>query len=90
MLGHQGVDRRNARDVDDGDAGAGVDDPLEEILHDHLGAGAVERTDQRQGQDAVPQLHDRRGQLEHLLLLTVDELLAPFLIDLDSEQRETI
>ena len=58
---------------------AGLDDPLQQRLHDDLGPGAVERADHRQGQDAVPELHDRRGQLEHLLLLAADDLLAGLL-----------
>ena len=46
-----------------------LDDLLEQVLHDDLGARAVERADQRQGEDALPQPHDRRGELEQLLLL---------------------
>ena len=69
VLRGQRVDRRHARDVEDRDLRAGLDDALEQALHDHLGARAVERADHRQREDAVPQLHDRRGQLEHVLLL---------------------
>ena len=61
---------------------AGLDDLLQQRLHHDLGAGAVERADHRQGQDAVPELHDRRGQFEHLLLLAEDDLLARLLVDL--------
>ena len=50
-------------------ADAGLDDPLQQVLHHDLGAGAVERADQRQRQDAVPELDDRGGELEHFLLL---------------------
>ena len=42
---------------------------LQQVLHHDLRARAVERADQRQREDAVPELHDRRRQLEHLLLL---------------------
>ena len=52
----------------------GLDDALQQPLHDDLGALAVERTDQRQRQDALPQLHDRRGKLQQLLLLAGDHL----------------
>ena len=31
------------------------------VLHDHLGAGAVQGADQRQREDVVPQPDDRRG-----------------------------
>ena len=58
VLGDQRVDGGHAGDVDDRDRRAGLDDPLEEALHDHLGAGAVERADERQREDPVPQLHD--------------------------------
>ena len=59
-------------------------------LHHDLGARAVERADQRQRQDAVPQLHDRRRQLEHLLLLAADDLLAALLERLDGVQAELV
>ena len=49
---------------------------LQQRLHHDLRPGAVERADHRQRQDAVPQLDDRRGELEHLLLLARDHLLA--------------
>ena len=80
VLRGERVDRRHAGDVDDGDRRAGVDDPLQQALHHDLRAGAVQRADQRQGQDALPQLDHRRGQLEHLLLLPHDHLLAGPLI----------
>ena len=50
-------------------AGAGVDDLLQQALHHDLRARAVERADQREREDAVPQLDHRRRQLQHLLLL---------------------
>ena len=62
--------------------GAGLDDALQQALHHDLRARAVERADQRQREDAVPQLDDRRGQLEHLLLLAADDLFAALLVDL--------
>ena len=88
VLGHQRVHGRHAGDVEDGDVGARVDDPLQQALHDDLGAGAVQGADQRQGQDAVPQLDDRRGELQHLLLLALDDLLAGFLVDLGRVQPQ--
>ena len=59
MLRDQRVDGGHARDVENGDLRAGVDDSLEQVFHDHLRAGAVERADQRQRQDAFPQSDDR-------------------------------
>src|SRR6185312_338763 len=46
------------------------------VLHDDLGARAVERADQRHREDALPQLHDRRRQLEQLRLLTCNDSVA--------------
>src|SRR5690606_38278441 len=45
VLRGEGVDRGHAGDVDDGDVGVGLDDPLEQALHDGLGPGRVERAD---------------------------------------------
>ena len=59
---------------------AGLDDPLQQGLHHDLRARAVERADQRQREDAVPELDHRRRQLEHLLLLARDDLLAALLV----------
>ena len=56
--------------------GAGVDDLLQQVLHHDLRARAVERADQRQREDVVPELDDGRGQLEQLLLLARDHLFA--------------
>ena len=71
-------------------AGAGLDDPLQQALHHDLRALAVERADERQRQNALPQLHDRRGQLEHLLLLAHDDVFAALLIELRGEQAEPV
>ena len=68
----------------------GLDDPLEQGLHDDLRAGAVERADQRQREDAVPELHDRRRELEQLLLLARDDLLAALLKDLGRVEAELV
>ena len=76
VLGDLGVDRRHAGDVDDRVRGAGVDQGLQQLLHHDLGAGRVQGADQRHGDDAVPQLDHRRGQLEQLLGLVGDHLLA--------------
>ena len=71
-------------------AAPGLDDLLQQALHHHLRAGAVERADQRQREDVVPQLHHRRGQLEQLLLLAHDHLLAAVLVHLGGEQAELV
>src|SRR5262249_29205683 len=90
MLGHQGVDGRHAGDVDDRDARAGVDDLLEQGLHHDLRPCAVERADERQGEDTVPQLDHRCRQLEHLLLLARDDLLATLLVHLGGIEPELV
>ena len=59
---------------------AGLDDALQQALHHDLRAGAVERADQRQREDAVPQLDDRRRKLQQLLLLTINDALAGLLV----------
>ena len=70
--------------------GAGLDDPLQQALHHDLRARAVERADQRQREDAVPELHHRRRQLEHLLLLARDHLLAALLVHLGRVEAELV
>ena len=60
------------------------------ILHDDLRAGAVERADQRQGEDAVPEFDDRGGQFHHLVLLALDDLFASLLVDLGGVQPELV
>ena len=69
---------------------AGVDDALQQALHHDLRAGAVERADERQRQDAVPQRDDRRRQLQQLLLLADDHLLASALVHLGRVEAEPV
>src|SRR5215471_9605335 len=59
VLRHQRVHRRHSGDVNDGYACAGLDDLLQQALHHHLRPRAVERADQRQGENALPQHDDR-------------------------------
>src|SRR5665213_349231 len=80
MLRRQGIDRRHAGNVDDGDLGAFGDDRLEQIFHHDLGPLAVERTDDRQGEDAFPQFYDRRREFQNLALLTRDDAFPTLLI----------
>ena len=70
--------------------GAGVHDPLQQVLHDHLGARAVEGADQGQRQHALPQLHDRRGELQQFLLLPRNDFLAALLIRLGIVRRPSL
>src|SRR2546423_4870293 len=76
VIRHLRVDGRHAGDVEDGDLGARLDDALKQALHHQLRAAAVERADQRQADDAIPDLHDGRRQLQHILLLLADDALA--------------
>ena len=76
MVGHGAVDRRDAGDVDHHDRGAVVPDRPQELLGELAGALGVEHADDRQDEQALAQLEDRRGQLPHGLLLVVDDPLA--------------
>ena len=63
---------------------------LQQALHHDLRARAVERADERQREDAVPQLHHRRRQLEQLLLLARDHFFAALLIHLHRVEAELV
>src|ERR1700722_14578747 len=63
VLRNQRVYRRYARDIDDGNAGARLDDALKQALHYHLGALAIKSADERQCQNSVPQLDYWSGEL---------------------------
>src|SRR5262249_50839514 len=81
MLCDERVNRRHACDVEDGDDRSGLHDALQKAFHYHLRALAIERADEREREDAVPQLDDRSGQLQHLLLLPSDDFLTALLMD---------
>src|SRR5690606_760615 len=82
VLRHEGIDGGHSSDVDDRDFGAVVDDALQQALHDDLRTRTVERSDERQGEHAVPELDHRRRQLRDLALLTHDDLFSTALIAL--------
>src|SRR6185312_6841424 len=90
VLRDEGVHGRDARDVDDRDGSARLDDFLQKALHHDLGALTVEGTDEGQGENVVPELHNRGGQLHHLALLSLDDLLAALHIALGGRHAETI
>src|SRR5690348_5445353 len=90
VLRGEGVDGRDAGDVEDRHLGPGLDDALEERLHDDLGPGAVERADHGQRENALPQLHHGGGELQHILLLAEDDLFPALLIDLGREQPQAV
>jgi hypothetical protein len=56
----QRIDGRHTGDVDDRDLCTGRDDRLQQIFHHDLRAMAVERADQRHGENALPQGDNRR------------------------------
>jgi hypothetical protein len=87
MLRHQRIDSGYARNIDDGNFGAGFHNPLQQILHHHLCARAVERANQRQREDGIVQLHYRGGQFQHLFLLARDEIFAAFLETFQCESQ---
>jgi hypothetical protein len=90
MLRYERVDGRHTGDVEDGDGRSGLHDALQQRLHDDLRARAVEGPDHRQGQDAVPQLDDRGGELEQLLLLAGDDLFPRSQGGLDGVEAEAV
>jgi hypothetical protein len=63
---------------------------LEEAFHDDLRSRAVERADHRQRQDAFPQLHHRRGEFEHLILLPRDDFFPGFLVFRDRDEAKLV
>ena len=78
MLRDQRVDGWHASDVDDRDGGAVADNCLQQILHHHLCSLAVQRPNQRECQDTVPEAHYRSRNLEQFLLLAPDDLFPAF------------
>ena len=84
------IDRWHAGDVDDGDLGLDVHDRLQQVLHHHLRSLAVQRSDQRQCKNAVPQFDDRRRQFSDLALLANDDLFAALLEHIESEKAEFV
>jgi hypothetical protein len=56
---------------------------IEEVRHHRLCALAVQGTNQREGQDLVPQLHHRSREFEQLVRLAFDHLIAALRIDLE-------
>jgi hypothetical protein len=50
----------------------------------------VERADQRQGKDAIPQSNDGCGQFEQLLLLASDDVFAALLESFDGVEPELV
>ena len=75
------VDGRNTGDVDDRDIRTGLYDALQQGFHHDLRSRAIERADHRQCKHAIPQRHNGRGQLEHVLLLPENEFFATLLED---------
>ncbi|CAM2160733.1 hypothetical protein PT2222_80317 [Paraburkholderia tropica] len=90
MLGDQRVDGRHAGDVDDRETRTGIDDLLQQALHHHLGARRIERADQRQRENAFPQLHDRCREFEQFFLLARDDRLAAFLEGFGGVEAEAV
>ena len=62
----------------------------QQVLHDDLGARAVERADQRQGEDALPQLDHRCGEFQQLLLLAADHIFPRPGKAFDGVEAETV
>ena len=76
--------------VDDRDPGAGLHNALKKRFHDDLCPAAVERANQRQRQDLVPELDNRSGQFHEFLLLATNDGVAAVLVDLHGIETELI
>src|SRR5215208_6412062 len=76
VVGDRGVDRGNARDVDDDDLRAVRADATQQLLRELAGALAVEHADDRQDQQPLTDLEHRCGELPDRLLLLADDALA--------------
>jgi hypothetical protein len=90
VLGDQRVHCGHPGDVDDRDRGSRVHDLLEEALHHHLGARAVESADEGDGEDPVPELHHGSGELDELFLLPADDPLARLQVGLHRHEPELV
>jgi hypothetical protein len=64
---------------------------VEQVLRHRLGPLAVQRPDQRQSENFVPELDHRSRKLEQLLCLALDDVIAALLVDcIESETVETL
>ena len=90
VLGYQRVHHRHAGDVDDGVVRPRLDDGVQQILHHHLRARAVQRSDERQRQDVLPEPHHGRGKLQQFLLLAHDHFFARLLKCVGGKQPEFV
>ena len=87
VLGDERVDGRHAGDVDDRDRRVGLDDALEQALHHDLRAVASPACRSAAGRRTPSHsFDDRRRELEQLVLLAADDLLARPLVRLGGEQ----
>ena len=76
VVRHRRVDRRHAGDVDHDDLGAVGADAAQQLLGELAGALPVEHADDRQDQQPLADLEDRRRELADRLLLLADDALA--------------
>src|SRR2546423_953419 len=90
VVGDERVHRAHARDVEDGDGRAGLDDLLQERLHHHLRAARIERADDGERQDFVPDLDDGRREFEHVRALLAYDLLARAYEVLDHDEAHLV
>ena len=59
-------------------------------FHHHLGSSAIQRSNQRQGKHAIPELHHRSGEFQHLFLLAGNSLFAESDRGIDRHHRELV
>ncbi len=63
MLSNLRIHIGHARNVYNGYTAAGSEDALQNVFLDHQGAGAIEHTHERHGQDTFPELYNGRGEI---------------------------
>jgi hypothetical protein len=90
VLGDECVDGWNAGNVDYGDVSFVPDDTVQQVFHHDLGASGIQRADQRQRQDPLPQFDHRCRKLRDLGLLPYDHFLPRALERFYHEQTKGI
>src|SRR5271163_3300514 len=90
MLRNECVDGWYARNVDDRESRVRLNDCLQQRLHYDLRSCAVQCADQRKCNNSIPERYDRSGKLEHLFLLTRNNLVATMNETICRVQRKLI
>src|SRR5688500_759652 len=90
VLRDERIDRRYSGDVNDCNRRARFHDALEQTFHHDLRTRAVERADHREREDPFPELYHGGRKLEHLLLLSYNDLFTRILERLDRQESKLV